>query len=123
MDRQRAETYLRLLGEAELRRVMARSAGSAAGRWHARRLELAAQALSAVDAVDPRAAGQIRADIDRPGRAAAHPARDLAGPAGTAGPADAGPARRRGIVQPQRETPGVTAGTVAGGAGWSRGPG
>jgi hypothetical protein len=65
MNRQRAETYLRLLGEAELRRVMARSAGSAAGRWHARRLELAAQALSAVDAVDAGAAGQIRADIDR----------------------------------------------------------
>lgn len=48
MDRERAETYLRLLAEAELRRATPIAAGSLPGRWRSTRLELAAQALSAV---------------------------------------------------------------------------
>lgn len=64
MDHQRAETYLRLLAEAELRRVIALPAGSSASQWYAPALTLAAQALSAVGAIDGRIAGQIRADFD-----------------------------------------------------------
>ena len=63
MDRERAETYLRLLAEAELRRAATMAARSSSGRWHSARLALAAQALSAVDAVGADVADQIQADV------------------------------------------------------------
>jgi hypothetical protein len=80
MDREGAETYLRLLAEAELRRATTIAAASLPGRWRSTRLELAAQALSAVGAVGADVADEIQADIglavggryrlsiDRPGR-------------------------------------------------------
>jgi hypothetical protein len=40
MDRERAETYLRLLAEAELRRATMIAARSSPGRWHSARLAL-----------------------------------------------------------------------------------
>ncbi len=45
MDRERAETHLRLLAEPELRRVMAMPAGSIRDRWYSANLVLVAQAL------------------------------------------------------------------------------
>jgi hypothetical protein len=63
MDRERAETYLRLLAEAELRRAMTIPVGSSPARWQARRLALAAQALSAVGAVGADVADEIQADV------------------------------------------------------------
>ena len=63
MDREGAETHLRLLAEAELRRVMKMPAGSITGRWYSERLVLVAQALTAVDAVSTGVAGEIQADI------------------------------------------------------------
>jgi hypothetical protein len=62
MDREGAETYLRLLAEAELRRAMQIPAGSIPGRWHSARLALAAQTLTAVGAVGADVADQIQAD-------------------------------------------------------------
>jgi hypothetical protein len=62
MDREGAETYLRLLAEAELRRAMQIPAGSIPGRWHSARLALAAQTLTAVGAVSADVADQIQAD-------------------------------------------------------------
>jgi len=62
MDRERAETYLRLLAEAELRRATTMAARGSSGRWHSARLALAAQALSAVGAVGADVADQIQAD-------------------------------------------------------------
>jgi len=61
MDRGRAETHLRLLAEAELRRVTAQGA---LGRGHAGRLPLVAQALIAAGAVDAGTADQVQADLD-----------------------------------------------------------
>jgi hypothetical protein len=61
MDRERAETYLRLL--AELRRATTIAAGSLPGQWRSTRLELAAQALCAVGAVSADVADEIQADI------------------------------------------------------------
>jgi hypothetical protein len=61
MNREHAENYLRLLAEAELRR--AASASGSAGQRHAQRLFLAAQALTAVDAIEVDTAEQIQADI------------------------------------------------------------
>jgi hypothetical protein len=63
MDRERAETHLRLLAEAELRRVMTMPAGSIPGRWYSPRLALAAQALTAADAVGAGIADEIQDDI------------------------------------------------------------
>ena len=63
MDRERAETHLRLLAEAELRRVMTMLAGSIPGRWYSERLVLVAQALTAVDAVGADVADEIQADV------------------------------------------------------------
>ena len=63
MDRERAETHLRLLAEAELRRAMAMPGGSIPGRWHSARLALVAQALTAVDAVGADVAEEIQADV------------------------------------------------------------
>ena len=63
MDRERAETYLRLLAEAELRRATAMAARSSSRRWPSARLELAGRALSAVGAVGAGVADQIQADV------------------------------------------------------------
>ena len=63
MDRERAETHLRLLAEAELRRVMELPAGSIPGRWYSPRLALAAGALTAVGAVGADVTNQIQADL------------------------------------------------------------
>jgi hypothetical protein len=63
MDRERAETYLRLLAEAELRRATAIAAGSLPGQWRSTRLELAAQALRVVGAVGVDVADEIQADL------------------------------------------------------------
>jgi hypothetical protein len=62
MDRERAETHLRLLAEAELRRVMKTPAGSIHGRRGSARLILAANALTAVGAVGADVADEIQAD-------------------------------------------------------------
>ena len=89
MDRERAETHLRLLAEAELRRVMTMPAGSVPGRRHPARLALAAQALTAVGAVGADVADQIQADVSL---AVAARRRTVArGP----GPGRIQPARRR----------------------------
>ena len=61
MNRGRAETHLRQLAEAELRRA---TAPGALGLGHAGRLPLVAQALIAVGAVDVGTADQIQADLD-----------------------------------------------------------
>jgi hypothetical protein len=63
MDRERAETYLRLLAEAELRRATMIAAGSLPGQWRSTRLELAAQALRVVGAVGIDVADEIQADL------------------------------------------------------------
>ena len=63
MDRERAETYLRLLAEAELRRATTIAAGSLPGQWRSTRLELAAQALRVVGAVGVGVADEIQADL------------------------------------------------------------
>ncbi len=60
MNREHAETHLRQLAEAELRRA---TAPSALGRGHASRLPLVAQALIAVGAVDVGTADQIQAEL------------------------------------------------------------
>jgi hypothetical protein len=61
MNRGRAETHLRQLAEAELRRATAPGDRS---RGHAGRLPLVAQALIAAGAVDVGTAGQIQAELD-----------------------------------------------------------
>jgi hypothetical protein len=63
MDRERAETYLRLPAEAELRRATTIAARGTPGQWHSARLALAAQALSAAGAVGADVADQIQADV------------------------------------------------------------
>ena len=63
MDRERAETHLRLLAEAELRRAMTMPVGSIPGRWYSVRLALVAQALIAVGAVSADVADEIQADV------------------------------------------------------------
>ena len=63
MNRERAETYLRQLAEAELRRATTPAAG-VQGRRNTARLALVAQALSAVGAVDVGTADEIRADLE-----------------------------------------------------------
>jgi hypothetical protein len=63
MDRERAETYLRLLAEAELRRATTIAARGTPGRGPSARLALAAQALSAVGAVGADVADRIQADV------------------------------------------------------------
>jgi hypothetical protein len=61
MDRERAETYLRLLAEAELRRAMNAPAGRRG--WWSTRLELAARALCALGAVGAGVANSVQADF------------------------------------------------------------
>jgi hypothetical protein len=63
MDREGAETHLRLLAEAELRRVIMMPAGSIPGRWYSARLALVAGALIAVGAVGADVAEQIQAGL------------------------------------------------------------
>jgi hypothetical protein len=63
MDRERAETHLRLLAEAELRRVMAMPAGSIRDRWYSANLVLVAQALTAVGAVGADVVDALQADV------------------------------------------------------------
>jgi hypothetical protein len=64
VNRQRAESHLRLLAEAERRRMMALPTDRSNDQWFAPRLELVAQALGAVGAVDAGTAKQIQADFD-----------------------------------------------------------
>jgi len=64
MDRERAETHLRLLAEAELRRATTPPADRRLlDECHSVRLELVAQALHAVHAFDMDAANEIRAEL------------------------------------------------------------
>ncbi|HUB22126.1 MAG TPA: hypothetical protein VMA97_06940 [Streptosporangiaceae bacterium] len=64
MSRERAETHLRLLAEAELRRATAWPAdGGLLDECHSERLELIAQALHAVHAFDMDAANEIQAEL------------------------------------------------------------
>ncbi len=64
MSRERAEAYLRLLAEAELRRAARWPAdGGLLEECHSMRLELAALALHAVRAFDMGAANQIQAEL------------------------------------------------------------
>jgi hypothetical protein len=64
MNRERAETYLRQLAEAELRRARTLPAALVRTRQDTSRLPLAAQALVAVGAVDAATADQIRAGLE-----------------------------------------------------------
>ena len=64
MNRERAETYLRQLAEAELRRARTLPAASIPARRDTARLALVAQALLAVGAIDVGTADQIRADLE-----------------------------------------------------------
>jgi hypothetical protein len=64
MNRERAETHLRLLAEAELRRAITRPAdGGLLDECHSARLELVAQALHAAHAFDMGAANEIQAEL------------------------------------------------------------
>jgi hypothetical protein len=64
VNRERAETHLRLLAEAELRRAASWPAGGGLlDECHSARLELVAQALHAVRAFDMGAANQIQAEL------------------------------------------------------------
>ena len=83
MDRGRAETHLRQLAEAELRRATAPGPLGLPGR-----LPLVAQALIAVGAVDVGTADQIQAELDLAMAARYQAAADTAG----AGQAARGPA-------------------------------
>jgi hypothetical protein len=64
MNRERAETYLRQLAEAELRRTRTLPAALFRQRRDAIRLALVAEALVAVGAVDAGTAGEIGADLE-----------------------------------------------------------
>ena len=64
MNRERAETYLRQLAEAELWRARTLPAALFRKRRDTARLALVAQALVAVGAVDVGTADQIRADLE-----------------------------------------------------------
>jgi hypothetical protein len=48
MDRERAETYLRVLAEAELRRAATIAADGLPGRWRSARLDLTGTAGAAI---------------------------------------------------------------------------
>ncbi|HEY6294356.1 MAG TPA: hypothetical protein VIX15_01730 [Streptosporangiaceae bacterium] len=64
MDRERAETHLRLLAEAELRRAAKEPVGNGPDRWFSARFVEASQALIAADAVGADVADEIEADMD-----------------------------------------------------------
>ena len=64
MNRERAETHLRLLAEAELRRATTRPAdGGLLDECHSARLEVVTQALHAAHAYDMDAANEIQAEL------------------------------------------------------------
>lgn len=63
MDRERAEIYLRLLAEAELRRALKMPTGSTPDWWYSASLVLVAQALTAADAISADVADEIHADV------------------------------------------------------------
>jgi hypothetical protein len=65
VNRERAESQLRRLAEAERRRMMALPADRFNDQWFSRKLELVAQALAALGAVDEGTARQIQADFGR----------------------------------------------------------
>jgi hypothetical protein len=64
MNRERAESHLRQLAEAELRRARTLPAVCIPGRWLSARLALTAQALSAVGAVEAGTADEIQANFE-----------------------------------------------------------
>jgi len=64
MNRERAETYLRVLAEAELRRATGQPWGNAQRAGYAARLNRVAQVLAFVGALDERAADQILDDFE-----------------------------------------------------------
>lgn len=63
MNREHAETHLRILAEAELRHATTIPADRS-GQWHSQKLILVAQALTAAGAIDVGTAKQLQADID-----------------------------------------------------------
>ena len=63
MNREYAETHLRLLAEAELRRATTLPDGGLLNECHSARLEHVAQALHAVRAFDMGAANAIQAEL------------------------------------------------------------
>ena len=89
MNRERAESYLRQLAEAELRRARTPPAAGIRRPQNTAGLALVAPALVAVGAVDAGTAGQIRADlalavaVRQPGQE--NPARLMRGFSGRAG--------------------------------------
>jgi hypothetical protein len=64
MNRERAESYLWQLAEAELRRARTLPAADIPGRWNSAGLGLIAKALSAVGAVEVGTADEIQADLE-----------------------------------------------------------
>ena len=64
MNRERAETYLRALAEAELRRATSHSWGDAQRADHAARVNRVAQVLAFVGALDAGVADQILGDFE-----------------------------------------------------------
>jgi hypothetical protein len=116
MNRERAEAYLRLLAEAEMRRVTALPADSAAGEWHSPGLALVSQALCAVGAVDAGPAEQIQADLARAVAARQRSLLNATGP----GPGELSPAVRGRLeklmrIQPARSA--TEAATISGVSG------
>jgi hypothetical protein len=80
MNRERAETYLRILAEAELRRATSQPWGNAQRVGSAARVERAAQALAFVGALDDAVADQILGDFELAlGTRQAGPAGSVAG--------------------------------------------
>ncbi len=64
MNRERAETYLRVLAEAELRRATSQSCGDAQRAGHAARVKKVAQVLAFAGALDEGVAGQLLDDFE-----------------------------------------------------------
>ena len=80
MNRERAETYLRVLAEAELRHATSQPWGSAQRSGSAARVERVAQALAFVGALDDAVADQILGDFELAlGTRQAGPAGSVAG--------------------------------------------
>ena len=108
MNRERAETYLRQLAEAELRRARTLPAARIRARQDTARLALVAQALVAVGAVDAGTADQIRAELEL-AVAVRQPGQENQGSPGQGGlPPDA----RKRLARLMRSPPGRAA-TVA----------
>ena len=64
MNRKRAETYLRVLAEAELRRATSQPSGNAQRAGYAARVKRVAQALAFAGAIDDGFADQILDDSE-----------------------------------------------------------